>query len=76
MSTALREAASYASTSRVLLVTYEFTHSSFVSRALIVIAHDDIYAADENGVYVTYTAIAGLKSQGFDESDQASTPLI
>jgi hypothetical protein len=76
MSVALREAASYASVSRVLLTTYEFTHSSFVGRALIVVSHDDLYAADENAVYVTYAAIAGLKSQGFDESDQASTPLI
>lgn len=76
MSDALREAASYAPVSRVILVTYEFTHSTFVGRALIVVAHEDLATFDENGLPVTFVAVAGLRSQGFDESDQAATPLI
>lgn len=76
MSTALREAASYASIQKAVVVTYEFTHSSFSSRALIAVSHDDLVAADETGVFGTYVAIAGLKSQGFDESDEAATPIV
>lgn len=76
MSVALREAATYAPVYRVVLLTYEFVHVSFTERQLVVCDHEDLTAKDENGVTVTYTALPGLKSEGFEESDKAATPLI
>lgn len=76
MSEALREAATYAPAHRAVLLTYEFSHSALTERALVVCNHDDWVAKDEDGVTVTFKALAGLKSEGFEESDQASTPLI
>lgn len=76
MSEALREAATYAPVERVVLLTYEFVHSAFTERALVVCNHEEFIAKDEDGVTVTYAPLAGLKSEGFEESDQASTPLL
>ena len=76
MSVALREAATYAPVYRVVLLTYEFVHVSFTSRQLVVCDHNDLTAQDENGITVTYLALPSLKSEGFEESDKASTPLI
>lgn len=76
MSEALREAATYAPASRVVLATYEFTHSSFTERALVVCNHENLTAKDETGATVTYAALAGLKTEGFEESDQAATPVL
>lgn len=76
MSEALREAATYAPADRVVLLTYEFIHSSFTERALVVCNYEDLTAKDEEDLAVTYKALAGLKSEGFEESDQAATPLI
>lgn len=76
MSLALREAATYAPIERVVLATYEFIHSTFASRALVVCNYEDITAKDEAGVTVTYVAIGGLRTSGFEESDQAATPTL
>lgn len=76
LSDALKEAATHAPSNRVMLATYEFVHVSFTSRALVVVNHDDIVAKDENGVTVTYSAIAGLRAEGLEESDKASAPLL
>ena len=76
MSDALREAAVYAPIDRAVLLTYELTHSAFASRALVVADYQDLVAKDENGVTVTYKALAGIRPQGFEESDQASSPTI
>lgn len=76
LSEALREAATYAPIDRVVLLTYEFIHPALTERALVVCNHEDWTAKDEDGVTVTFTALAGLRSEGFEESDQASTPLI
>lgn len=76
LSYALREAAVHAPAGRVVLATYEFTHSLFTSRALLVVNHEDWVANDENGVSCTFKAFAGLRSSGFDESDQAAQPVL
>ena len=76
LSYALREAAVHAPAARVVLPTYEFTHSTFTSRALVVCNHEDITALDENGVSCTFLAFAGLRAQGFDESDQAVNAVL
>ena len=76
MSEALREAATYAPTGRTVLLTYEITHSTLTERALVVAEHTDWSALDEGGSAVTFKALAGLRSQGFDESDDAATPAI
>lgn len=76
LSDALKEAATHAPAGRVMLATYEFEHPSFTSRALVVVNHEDLVAKDENGVEVTYLAIAGLRSEGLEESDKASSPLL
>lgn len=76
MSAALREAATYSPYDTVVLRTYEFTHSAFSSRALVVCNYENWVAKDENGVTVTYLAFAALRTQGMDESDQAETPLL
>jgi hypothetical protein len=76
LSYALREAATHAPAGRVVLATYEFTHSLFVGRALIVANHENWVALDENGVSCTFIAFAGLRVGGFDESDQAALPTL
>jgi hypothetical protein len=76
MSEALREAAMYAPVGRTVLVTYEFTHSSFTQRALVVAAYDNVTATTETGDTVEFIAIAGLKSEGFAENDEEATPLV
>jgi hypothetical protein len=76
LSDALKEAATHAPADRVMLATYEFIHSSFTDRALVVVNHEDLVAKDENGVEVTYVAIAGLRSEGLEQSDKASSPSI
>lgn len=76
MSEALREAATYAPIDRAVLMTYEFVHPTFTERVVIVSDYADLEAKDEDGVDVVYKALAGLRSEGFEESDQASTPLL
>jgi hypothetical protein len=76
LSDALKEAAVHAPSDRVVLATYEFVHSSFTTRALVVVDHTDLEAKTETGDLVTYVAIAGLRPESFEESDQASTPLL
>jgi hypothetical protein len=76
MSEALREAATYAPVDRVVMATYEFVHSSFSTRALVVAEHSDLLAKDEDGIDCTFKALAGLRSEGFEESDQAATPTL
>lgn len=76
MSEALREAATYAPIDRAVLMTYEFVHPTFTERVVVVSDYADLAAKDENGADVVYKALAGLRSEGFEESDQASTPLL
>lgn len=76
MSEALREAATYAPIDRAVLMTYEFVHPTFTDRVVVVSDYADLVAKDEDGISVTYKALAGLRSEGFEESDQASTPLL
>jgi hypothetical protein len=76
MSVALREAATYAPVDRTVLLTYEFVHPTFTSRALIVADHENLTAFTENGDEVEFIAVAGLRSEGFPESDEEATPLI
>lgn len=76
LSDALKEAATYAPAERVVLATYEFTHSTFTSRALIVVAHEALTAITEDNDEVTFQPVAGLRHKGFEESDQASTPTL
>ena len=76
MSEALREAATYAPIDRAVMLTYEFIHPTFTSRVAVVCDYADLTAKDEDDVTVTYKALAGLRSEGFEESDQASTPLL
>lgn len=76
MSEALREAATYAPIDRAVLMTYEFVHPTFTERVVIVSDYADLVAKDEDGITVTYKALAGLRSEGFEESDQAATPLL
>lgn len=76
LSDALKEAAVHAPSDRVVLATYEFVHSSFSTRALVVVDHTDLVAKTETGETVTYVAIAGLRPESFEESDQAATPVI
>ena len=76
LSDALKEAATHAPSDRVVLATYEFVHSSFSSRALVVVDHTDLEAQTETAETVTFIAIAGIRPESFEESDQASTPLL
>lgn len=76
LSDALKEAATYAPIDRVVLATYEFVHPSFMQRALIVNDYQNLTAVTEVGDTVTYIGVAALRVQGFDESDQASTPTL
>ena len=76
MSEALREAATYAPVHRAVLLTYEFVHPAISPRALVVCNHENITAKDESGVTITFTALGGLRSSGFEESDQAATPTL
>jgi hypothetical protein len=76
MLVALREAATYAPVDRVILLTYEFVHPSFTTRALVVADLQNLTAFTEEGDEVEYIAVAGLRSEGFPESDEEATPLI
>lgn len=76
LSDALREAAMHAPATGVVYYTYEFVHSSFTSRALIVVDHNNLEAYDENGVLCTFIALAGLKSEGPEESDNMASAAI
>ena len=75
-SEALREAAAYAPQDRVVLRTYEFTHSSFATRALVVIDYTNLTAKTETGETVEYLAVGGLRSEAPEESETAATPVF
>ncbi len=67
-SDALVEAATHAPIGKVVILTYEFTHSSFTTRALVAISHTDVAATTEDDDDVTFVAIGGLRSDGPEES--------
>lgn len=75
MSDALKEAAVHAPAERVVLATYEFVHSSMLTRALVVASFDNITATTEEGHTVEFIALAALQPEGFEESAEGAMPL-
>lgn len=75
LSDALKEAAVHAPAERVVLATYEFVHSSMLTRALVVASFDNITATTEEGHTVEFIALAALQPEGFEESAEGAMPL-